>query len=423
MIMNKNRIRKVILLGSISLIGIIIFQVFWSIRTFNTIDKQFNDKIKTALFEVAKKMSEFNHTQIPNENPVKQLYYNYFVVDLNEHIDPPILEHFLKTEFAHNNIEVDYEYAIYDCYDDKMVYGNYISQDDSEMKSTPRQFQKFDEYLYYFGLRFPGKTAYIFASTNLWLLSGLVLVLAIAFFAYAISELIRQRKLTEIQKDFINNMTHEFKTPISTIGISAQVLSDPDIKEDPERLSNYAGIIYEQNKNLEEKIEKILQSSILERTRNMPEFSVLSLNDVIINTCNSFNVKLAEKKGEFILSLDDSIPEIKADRFHLSNTIFNLIDNAFKYSPENPRISITTKMNDNNILLEVSDNGFGIEEQYQKKIFGKFFRVPSGNIHDVKGFGLGLSYAKNVLRAHRWKIVVESRINEGSKFTIIIPVK
>ncbi|MCD4664357.1 MAG: hypothetical protein K8R68_03735, partial [Bacteroidales bacterium] len=230
--MKSNHIRIAVLLGSISIVGIILFQWYWVNKSFSLVEEQFNRKVEIALYNVAEKMATFNNSELPNENPVRQMSSNYFIVDINDVIDAKILDHYLKTEFEYSNINIDYEYAIYDCETNRMVYGNYIKQNGAgDMKE--KKFQKYDEFTYYFGIIFPSKTLYVLNNMNIWLISSFVLFTAIIFFAYAIFIILKQKRLSEVQKDFINNMTHEFKTPISTIGISANVLSDPEIVNDP----------------------------------------------------------------------------------------------------------------------------------------------------------------------------------------------
>lgn len=420
--MKRNRIRQIIILGSVSLIGLIIFQVYWVFNTFGQLEKQFNQSIKSALFNVAVNIAEFNNSQVPNRNPVQQVGYNYYVVDLNDTLAPMILEHFLQTEFAHSNIDIDYEYAIYDCFSDAMVYGSYSLEKGFENNNAGiSKFKRFEEYPYYFGIIFPGKSFFIFSSTRVWLVTGFVLITAIAFFAFAVVELIRQKKLSDIQKDFINNMTHEFKTPLSTIGISAGVLSDPEISNHPDRLSKYAKIILNQNRNLEEKIEKILQSSLSEKARLKLDIKEIELNSLITETISGYKVKIDEHHAEVKTFLDENIPKIKGDEFHLANIIFNLLDNACKYSEDNPEIIIKTENQKHEIVMIIQDHGVGIEPKYWKKIFDKFYRIPTGNVHNVKGFGLGLSYVSNVVKAHGWKIILDSETGKGSSFNIKIP--
>lgn len=422
--MNKLRIHSVIIFGTISLVGIMIFQVFWIYNTFNSDEKQLDLSIKNALFNVAHQMAEFNKSQIPNANPVNQVSYNSFVVNIDDIIDPIILEHFLEQEFENNHINIDYEYAIYDCESDAMVHVKRINfSGNTQDKLEESTFKKFDLYNYYFSIRFPGKTISIIYDMNVWAISALVLITAFLFFIYAIFIILSQNKLSQVQKGFINNMTHELKTPISTIAISAKVISDPNIASQPERLSQYADIISHQSKRLENQVEKVLQSTLAEKRKIQMDMESFSLNDCLLTIVDDFKLKAQEKNGEIMLHLDPNIKKIYADISHFENILFNLLDNALKYCTENPKVEISSIVKGSKILLSISDNGIGIDEKYRKRIFDKFFRVPTGDIHNVKGFGLGLDYVKNIVKAHHWKIQVKNNENQGSIFTIIIPNK
>lgn len=419
--MKSNHIRIAVILGSISIVGIIVFQLYWVNKSFGLAEQQFNQNVEIALYNVADKMVRFNGNELPNENPVRQISSNYFIVDINEIIDASILDHYLKTEFEYSNIQIDYEYAIYDCETDKMVFGKYINPlvitENDESK-----FQKYDEFTYYFGIIFPSKTIYILNNMNIWLISGFVIITALIFFAYAVFIILRQKRLSEIQKDFINNMTHEFKTPISTIGISANVIANPEITKDPGRLQNYAAIILDQNKRLENQIEKVLQVASIEKNKLHLKLEKINLHELIEDVSNSFKMTIQDKDGELSFSLDAEFSEVMADKTHLTNVIYNLIDNAVKYSQESPIISISTSDSVRSVNLKISDKGIGIEKKYNQKIFDKFFRVPTGNIHNIKGFGLGLNYVKNIVDAHKWDLNVKSKLHEGSQFEISIPV-
>ncbi len=421
-LVKSHQIRLAVILGSISIIGIIVFQLYWVNQSFDLAEKQFNQTVEIALYNVAQKMVEFNGHEMPNENPVRQISSNYFIVDINEIIDAQILDHYLKTEFEYSNIRISYEYAIYDCETDKMVFGNYINPD-NENPGVEKKFQKYDEFTYYFGIIFPSKALYILNTMNIWVISSFVLLTAIVFFAYAIFIILRQKRLSEIQKDFINNMTHEFKTPISTIGISANVLTDPEIIKDRDRLLNYAAIILNQNKRLENQIEKVLQIAKIEKNKLSLKLEEVDLHEMIIRVAKNFELNITDLKGELKLDLKAQNPVVLADQLHVTNVIYNLMDNAIKYSPDRPSISISTSDNSTSIRIEIKDKGIGIEKKYFHRIFEKFFRIPTGNIHNVKGFGIGLNYVKNIIDSHKWVITVESHAGEGSTFIINIPRK
>ncbi|RLD50810.1 MAG: sensor histidine kinase [Bacteroidetes bacterium] len=420
--MKSNHIRIAVILGSVSIIGIIFFQLYWVNKSYNLEEEQFNRTVEIALYNVAEKMATFNGLELPNENPVRQMSTNYFIVDINNVIDSRILDHFLKEEFEYSNIRIDYEYAIYDCETNQMVFGHYFRQNSSK-KRKEIQFQKYDEFTYYFGILFPSKTGYILNSMNIWLISSFVLFTAIFFFAYAIFIILKQKRLSEVQKDFINNMTHEFKTPISTIGISASVLSNPEIINEPERLQNYTQIITEQNKRLEMQIEKVLQLATLEKRRLNLKKERLNLHEVIKSVTKGFRLNIEKNDGVITCKMDADQPFVMADKQHLFNMVYNLLDNAMKYSSDSPEIHIETK-NDNGFLyFTISDKGIGIDKKYIKKVFDKFYRVPTGNVHNVKGFGLGLNYVKSIVNEHKWKINIESEVGRGSRFVIVMKME
>ncbi len=419
--MKNNHIRLAVILGSISIVGIIAFQFYWVNQSFDLAEQQFNRTAEIALYNVAEKMVTFNGHELPNENPVRQISSNYFIVDINEIIDANILDHYLKTEFEYSNINIDYEWAIYDCETDKMVFGSYINPSKSNINEE-KTFQKYDEFTYYFGIIFPSKTIYILKTMNIWIISTFVLITALVFFAYAIFIILRQKRLSEIQKDFINNMTHEFKTPISTIGISANVLSNKEILNDPNRLANYAAIIADQNKRLENQIEKVLQVARIEQNKLNLKFEETDVHGLVTEVTENFNLNVKNLNGIIRMNLEAENYIVNADRLHLTNVVYNLLDNAVKYRKKEPLITIHTITKANDLILEIEDYGIGIEKKYIKKIYDKFFRVPTGNIHNVKGFGIGLNYVKNIIDAHKWKINVESKPGEGSRFTITMPV-
>jgi two-component system phosphate regulon sensor histidine kinase PhoR len=327
----------------------------------------------------------------------------------------------LKTEFEKSNVKVDFEYGVYDCLSECMIYGDYVPLLTSKEKVTTKVFPTWAKEGYHFGVRFPNREAQLLNQMGIWSFSSIVLLLVIVFFAYTLFVILKQKRLSEIQKDFINNMTHEFKTPIATIAVSAEVLKDPEIINQPERLFNYTSIIENENNRLKQHVERVLQMAKLDKEEIQLKRESVNLHEVIHEVVEGMRTPLAEKNGEIALQLSAVDSEIQADRHHITNVIYNLLDNAIKYCQEKPEISIRTSQDTKGLLFEIIDKGIGISEQNQKRIFQKFYRVPTGNIHNIKGFGLGLHYVKQIIQAHRGRITLESVAGSGCTFKVFIP--
>ncbi|MDX1630095.1 MAG: HAMP domain-containing sensor histidine kinase [Fulvivirga sp.] len=416
--MGRNTIRALVIMAMISIGGIIITQVYWFKRAFDKEAEQFNRDVNTALFNVATQFFEINQAAVPANNPIKQLSTNYYVVMINNEIDANLLEFLLTTEFEKRNISADFEYGIYDCTSDKMVYGSYVSMSDDESGQETADLPKWENQNYYFGVQFPDKASIITDSMEVWVFSSSVLVIVIIFFSYALFIIFRQKRLSEIQRDFINNMTHEFKTPISTIALSTEVLKDPDIVKQPKRLMNYATIIESENTRMKNQVERVLQMASLKREDIALTKEDVAMHDLIQEVVNGLNIPVKEKGGKISLNLEADKDTIKGDYLHLSNMLYNLIDNAIKYNKNKPVVIISTQNDQDRIVVTVEDNGIGIPDEFKNKIFDQFYRVPTGNVHDVKGFGLGLNYVNLVVKAHGGSIRLESAPNAGSRFIL-----
>lgn len=273
-------------------------------------------------------------------------------------------------------------------------------------------------------LRLPNKNAAIFSNMFVTLASsvGLLLVL-ISIFAYTIYAIIRQKKLSEMKTDFINNMTHEFKTPVATIMIASEALKDPEVVEDKSRISRLANIIYDENVRLGNHIERVLSVARLERKEIKLEFAPVNVNDLITAVIDSMGLQLQKRNTAVTLNLDATQDLIMADELHLSNVIYNLIDNANKYSLNAPQIDIATSNRGKHLIIEVADKGIGMTKDQTKRIFDQFYRVPTGNLHDVKGFGLGLNYVRDIVAEMDGTIKVNSEKDKGTTFEISLPIK
>jgi two-component system phosphate regulon sensor histidine kinase PhoR len=275
----------------------------------------------------------------------------------------------------------------------------------------------------YLMIYFPDQEKYIF--NNLWVMLGasvfFTLIIILTFY-YTISTIIRQKKLSEIKNDFISNMTHELKTPISTISLAGQALSDPDVNKSAEAAKKYTRMIQDETKRLGQLVEDVLQSALYDYADFEFQPEKVDMHQIIQKVAKSLQMQADQKKGKIVLLLEADNPEIEADKTHITNLVNNLVDNAIKYTPDLPEITIRTKRSNQHFTLTVEDNGSGISRDQQKRIFEKLYRVPTGNIHNVKGFGLGLSYVKAIVEKHRGSIKVESEKGVGSIFTVSLPV-
>ncbi|MEQ9439538.1 MAG: HAMP domain-containing sensor histidine kinase [Cyclobacteriaceae bacterium] len=427
--MNSVAIRWIVLLGIISILGIVGAQSFWVIKIWNAEERKLNQQIFVALKNVADKLAAHNHSMPPADQPVKQLTSDYYVVQVSEVIDANVLEHYLKSALVNADIMADFEYAIYDCRSDNLVYGNRVSILNAEIReSRDLILPTYNQYTYYFGVFFPDKSSYVFSEMDTWFILSAVLLLVLLFFGYTLMVILRQKRWSELQKDFINNMTHEFKTPIATINVAADVLRSPGIGQQTERLENYARIIKDQGIRLNGQVEKVLQLAKLEQKALQLHPEPIDLHRELEKIKESFLTHYEDK-----VMIETQFQErpcfIMADQVHISNVIHNLLDNAIKYSPQPAHItlrtslktSLKTSQRDSCIDVSIEDQGRGIPPDYLSRIFYKFVRVPTGNQHDVKGFGLGLYYVHRICKLHRWKITVHSELNRGSRFTISMP--
>lgn len=271
-------------------------------------------------------------------------------------------------------------------------------------------------------LIFPDQTHDLMSSVYLLLPSLIITVLLVLCFGFCIAVIVRQKKLSVIKNDFINNMTHEFKTPIATISLAAQMLKDGAVNNSPDTIDHIAGIIRDESKRLTFQVEKVLQTALFTETRMKLKLKNVNLNEITENLLSKFSLRVDDKGGQIHCHLEAQEDEVYADEVHITNVISNLLDNAIKYCAKVPEISVYTRNKGSEIIISIIDNGIGIAAKEQKLIFERFYRVSTGNLHDVKGFGLGLSYVKTVVEAHGGRIEVESAEGKGSRFDIILPL-
>ena len=273
-------------------------------------------------------------------------------------------------------------------------------------------------------IHFPTMNSYIFSSVRFVIPALFFTIVLCVTFIYTLFIIFRQKKVTELKNDFINNMTHEFKTPISTISLAAQMLTDNSVSKSPQMLQHITGIISDESRRLRFQVEKVLQVSLFDEQKASLKTRELDMNELVTGVVNTFALKVEKNSGTIVTQLEAEDPMILADEMHITNVVFNLMDNAVKYKrdDESLRLTINTWNEPDKFCLSIQDNGLGIKKENLKRVFERFYRVHTGNVHDVKGFGLGLAYVKKVIQDHRGTISVESELGVGTKFIIVLPL-
>jgi two-component system, OmpR family, phosphate regulon sensor histidine kinase PhoR len=425
--MKQRTLKYIIIFAIVVVIGIFTVQSVILKNSFDLSEKQFNESTLIALKEVAWQILEYNKTNygrsadFNNLDPIERVSNDYYIVNVNDVIDGEVLKFHLTEEFKKHAINTDFEFAVYDCDNDSMEYGAYVcAYSDTTKQVKSFNLPKSDKYTYYFGVHFPDRSQYFNAQMKGSYIFTVLLLIVVLFFGYTLYVIIRQRQLSEIQKNFINNLTHELKTPISSIGLAAKVLSDQKIVNTPDRLIEYARIIQEQNQRLSKNVEKVLNMASIEKNKIQLKTESFKLNEFVETVLSQFRQTEIGIRSSVCLESNLDI-NITADKFHFAQVILNILENAAKYCDKSPEIKIGIHKTRFGIVVRISDNGIGISKHARGKIFQKFYRVPTGNVHNVKGFGLGLDYVKKIIKTHRWKIKVENNPEGGSIFSIFIP--
>ena len=411
-----SRLRLLIVLSVLSIIGILAVQAIWVRNAYALRERQFRQSAFIALQDVADEVARLNRFTI-NRYAVTQLSADYFIVNIDAPIDPVTLEAFIQRSLQQHHLITDYEYGIYNCETDRMVYGAYVSTSSSTSLKAGIQGKNlptFPRYTYYFGIRFPNQTGFVAGQLSGWLWSTVAVLVVVIFFGYTLNVVLKQRRLTEVQRDFINNITHELQTPVSTIRVAADVLQSDAILQQPDRLKQYARVMGEESRRLQKQINSVLQLARSERSGFVLDQEDVDLHDLMTTVADRFAP---------CVKLDLTAPDayIRADRYHLETALNNLIDNAIKYCNTMPCILLKTRFEGGKLIWSVKDNGIGIAPEHQKAVFRQFFRVASGHTHDVKGFGLGLYYVRQVIRAHGWRLTLTSKPDQGSTFEVACP--
>ncbi|WP_321368248.1 HAMP domain-containing sensor histidine kinase [uncultured Draconibacterium sp.] len=346
---------------------------------------------------------------------------------IEQRVDTTRLTELLAHAMNQSEIKLDYKYAVTNA-----TLGRediLVGEKDYHVGKNTKEFSQLlfqNDYggakPNYLNVYFPNQKGYLFRQTGLTIIPTIILTgLLIAIFTYALMVIMRQKKLSIIKNDFINNMTHELKTPISTISLASQMLQDGSVTNTPSIIEHVSNVINQESKRLSFQVEKVLQMAVFNEGRLKLKLREFDANTMVRTVTANFELRVNNKNGALHTEILAENAHIKGDEVHITNVIFNLLDNAMKYSREKPEIWVKTENRKDMVLISVQDNGIGIAKEHQAQIFDRFYRVPTGNVHDVKGFGLGLSYVKKIVDLHNGTIKVESALNKGTKFKIYFP--
>jgi two-component system phosphate regulon sensor histidine kinase PhoR len=427
--MSKKIITIITIISSLSLIGVVVIQLLWANYAIELRGEIFDNRVQVFLEAVVSQITEDNNSsKIPqtcpvNKNGNKDACAKNFIKVHN--INMPRLDSIMESEFCERmKVNKDYVYGIIDNENKQLITcSNKLFY--NELLNTYHTYPIpcFNNISTKFlGIYFPNQHRYILnRMIFLLIISTLFLLIVIVSFILTVLILLRQKKLSEMKSDFVNNMTHEFKTPISTISLASEMLTKNTVLESKEKILQYANIIFDENARLKTQVEQVLQISVLDKKKFQLLKKEIDVHEIIETVVENFQLVVQQRNGVINLDLNAEPSHIFADPVHFYHIISNLIDNANKYSLETPEITITTRNINIGIIITVEDNGIGISAENIKHVYKKLYRVPTGNIHNVKGFGLGLYYVKTMVEAHGGTIKLKSELKKGSTFEIFFP--
>jgi two-component system, OmpR family, phosphate regulon sensor histidine kinase PhoR len=434
----------IVLLITLSLLGIIVLQVSWFRDMLTLRQAQLLSKTEEAVTEVAQELSKQASSapfmKLPRKPNIRLLPdeggLTFERPTISQHYsDFEIGEKLQRAFVARNLKDVHFEFAIAsnsNLYNIEMQSKNFIAESADEVHNKtiiepilPETGSNMEGLVPYEHLILivPDFRTQVWESL-MWMVVGAVAftLIIIAAFALTVQTLLRQKKLSEIKSDFINNMTHEFKTPLATISLAVDALKNEKVQQNPEKMQYFSGIIKEENKRMNKHVETILQAALLDRQELKLDMKKVHATHLIQNALNNYQLQLQDRQGKTELHFDADNDEIVADENHFTNMLSNLFDNAIKYSKENICIKVFTCNVGKTLQIKIQDNGIGMNKETVKRVFEKFYRAHTGNIHNVKGFGLGMSYVKTVIDVHKGRIKVESTLGKGSCFTVEVPL-
>jgi two-component system phosphate regulon sensor histidine kinase PhoR len=426
--MRSSTLKWIVLSATLLAAIVVTVQLYWLKKVYSFEQRQFNLNVVKSIRGVFEDLEMNDQAGVILKDLIDAPADNYFSFKADTIPPKDSLIFYIQDEFANFGVLTDCKLGAYSAADKKYVYEEYIPAPASRyvgLKAPSQELPVLKNYSYdNILLYFPHRQEYVLEQMDFWIVSTVVLFLALIGLAASLFYFYRQKFLAETQKDFVNNFTHEFKTPLAVMKIAGDVLSQDSILQQPDRLERYATIIRNQTEHLQSQVERLLRTASIE-TKDLPlNKEEVDLHLLIEQALGKVQPLIEQKKAKVELKIEDlngTRGRIHADKAHLELAVVNLLENALKYSTE-PHIVVETGHSDDDFFISVKDNGVGIEKQYLKNIFKKFYRVPTGDIHDVKGFGLGLNFVKRIIDAHKGKIKVNSLPGIGTEFRLFIPL-
>lgn len=402
---------------------ILLAQLYWLKRVYTLEEQQFNAGVIKSVRGLFGDIEITDDPKMQINKIVETVDINTYVVKLDSIPPRDTLQYYLRSEFEDFDVWADCNIAVYSSDQQRYLYQTYLSTAASRYPDLSNEalpvVKKDHDYLL---LYFPHRSKYIIHEMMFWIITAVFLLLILIGLTISLVYLYRQKFLNELQKDFVDNFTHEFKTPLAVMKIAGDVLTQPNITEKPERLSKYSNVIKEQTEHLQLQVERLLRTASSEVKRLVIQKEPCQLNAIIQHALDQIEPLVKMRDATVVFNADENEPVVNADKAHLQLVIINLLENALKYSNGSPHIIVQLKNGDDDFYsISVKDNGIGIEKKNIKYLFKKFYRVPTGNVHNVNGFGLGLNFVKKVIDAHNGKIIINSVPGIGTEFKIQLP--
>ncbi|MCS6916998.1 MAG: HAMP domain-containing sensor histidine kinase [Chitinophagales bacterium] len=420
--MKRSPLRLILLLGMLSITGALITQIYWLRKALQVKESNFDQAVMLSLRRAAERLDASTGYTMLTIDVVKKISQRRFVIELSNRVDCNLLDFYLRTELAYPGLNMDFEYSIIDLSTNQVVFTQKVDMaEEDKLYAVSTTLPVFEENAYNVEVFFPHRAEFIGTKMTIWIFSSAVLIIAVLFFAYTIYIIHKQLRLLQLQKDYLSTVAHQFKTPLSTISLAAQTLKQDDFSTDADRLRMYAQVIDEESHYMRNQVDQLLHLASLEQDKISLKPEPVHVHQLIEELVNRFSMRLQMTGGTIRSKLHASDPIAVVDKTQLTHALWNLIDNAIKYSEEQPDVTVSTRSENGQLYISVADKGIGIRKEHLKQIFDKFYRVPTGNVHNVKGFGIGLHHLKLIANAHQWKIAVQSEPQRGSTFTLIIP--